>query len=84
MEILKMKYMYFCAEVKNLIGVELHERVPDETDYDRLVEKTGTEKEFISQILQNIRSAVLLGEVSDMQLWQNIDEMNDLLRTLRL
>ena len=82
-EMLKMKYMYFCADVKNLIGVELYERVPAEPDYKRLVEKTGMEKDFISMLLQNIRLAIYRGELVDLQLRQYIDGMNELLQALR-
>ena len=82
-EMLKMKYMYFCTEVKNLTGVELYEQVPDETRYERLVEKTGMEKDFISLLLQNIRYATYSGEVVDLQLKRYIDGMNDILRSLK-
>ena len=80
LEILKMKYMYFCSEIKNQIGVELYERVPDESDYIRLVEKTGLEKDFINLLLQNIRLAVYREEVNDLQLQQYVDGMNGMLR----
>ena len=80
LEILKMKYMYFCSEVKNQIGVELYDRVPDESDYQRLVEKTGLEKDFINLLLQNIRLAVYREEVNDLQLQQYVDGMNGMLK----
>ena len=79
-EILKMKYMYFCAEVKNQIGIDIFERVPNETDYERLVEKTGMEKDFITLLLQNIRLSIYREEVSDLQLQQFINGMNELLK----
>ena len=82
-EILKMKYLYFCTDVKNLIGIELYEQVPGEADYDRMVEKTGMEKDFISLLLHNIRLSTYRGEVNDLQLKQYIDGMNELLRALK-
>jgi len=82
-EILKMKYMYFCAEIKNQIGVELYERVPDESDYERLVEKTGIEKDLIYLLLQNIRLAIYREEVYDLQLQQYIDGLNVILKGLK-
>ena len=82
-EILKMKYLYFCTEVKSLIGVELTENVPNDPDYERLIEKTGMEKDFICLLLQNIRIAVYSEEITDTQLQQTIDGMNKLLIALK-
>jgi hypothetical protein len=82
-EILKMKYMYFCADVKSHIGVELYEQVPGEADYERLIEKTGMEKDFISMLLHNIRLSIYREEVIDLQLKQYIDGMNVLLQALK-
>ena len=82
-EILKMKYMYFSADVKNLIGVELYEQVPNESDYERLIEKTGIDKDFIHILLYNIRQSTYREEVNDLQLKQYIDGMNTLLRALK-
>ena len=82
-EILKMKYKFFCADVKNLIGVELYDQVPCESDYDRLNEKTGMEKDFINRLLQNIRYAIYTDRVVDLQLKQYIDGMNEILRSLK-
>jgi len=82
LEILKMKYMYFCAEVKIQIGVDLYESVPDETYYERLIEKTGMDKDFINLLLKNIRLAINRSEVNDLQLQQYIDGMNELLHAL--
>ena len=82
-EILKMKYMYFCSEVNNQIGVELYEHVPDEPDLERLTEKSGMEKDFINLLLQNIRLSIYREEINDLQLQQYIDGMNELLRNVK-
>ncbi|MDR2916993.1 MAG: hypothetical protein LBV74_19545 [Tannerella sp.] len=82
-EILKMKYLYFCAEVKSLIGVDLQENVPDEADYRRLAEKTGMDNDFPGRLLKNIQLAIYRSEVDDLQLKQYIDGMNDILRALK-
>ena len=83
-EMLKMKYTYFCAEVKYLIGVDLQENIPDETDYKRLSEKTGMDNDLISLLLKNIRIAVYRSEANDLQLKEYIDGMNELLRELTM
>jgi len=75
--------MYFCAEVKSHISIELHEQVPTEQDYERLVEKTGMDKDFISLLLKNIRLSIYREEVNDLQLQQYIDGMNELLKALK-
>lgn len=82
-EILKMKHLYFCAEVKSLIGVDLQENIPDESDYRRLAEKTGMENQLLSKLLKNIQYAVYRSEVDDLQLKQYVDGMNDILRALK-
>jgi len=82
-DMLKMKYRFFCADVKNHIGVELYEHLPDESDYERLIEKTGMEKELISLLLQQIQLAIHRREITDLQLKKIIDGMNDLLQTLK-
>ena len=82
-EMLKMKYMYFCTGVKNMTGVELYEQVPGEADYERLSEKTGMEKDRINMLLQNIRYAIYREEVVDLQLKQYIDGMNEILQALK-
>lgn len=83
-EILKMKHMYFCAEVKSLIGIDLQENIPDESDYKRLMEKTGLEQDFLGSLLKNIQMAVYRSEVNDLQLKQYIDGMNDILHALKI
>jgi len=83
LEILKMKYMFFCAEVKDLSGVDLSDKLPSETDYERLIEKSGMERESISRLLQNIQQAVGGTKVNDWQLKHYIDEMNKFLRYLK-
>ncbi|MDR0575602.1 MAG: hypothetical protein LBG96_16545 [Tannerella sp.] len=82
-EILKMKHLYFCSEVKSLIGVDLQENVPDESDYRRLAEKTGMDKDLLGKLLKNIRLAIYRSEVDDLQLKQYIDGMNGILRALK-
>lgn len=82
-EMLKMKHMYFCAEVKNLIGVDLQENIPDESDFKRLAEKTGIEKEITATLLKNIQMALYRSQADDLQLKQYIDGMNDILRALK-
>ena len=80
---LKMKYMYFCTDVKNYIGVDMYDRVPNEQDYERMVEKTGMEKDFIQLLLQNVRLAIYRDEADDRQLQQYINGMNELLHTIK-
>lgn len=83
-EMLKMKHLYFCAEVKSLIGVDLQESIPEEADFNRLAEKTGIEKEVTATLLKNIQMALYRSEADDLQLKQYIDGMNDILRALKL
>ena len=82
-QMLQMKYRYFCADVKNLIGVELFEQVPGEADYERLFEKTGIEKEVVKSLLHHVRVATYQEKVNDQQLKSYIDGMNELLRALK-
>jgi hypothetical protein len=81
-EMLKMKHLYFCAEVKRLTGVDLQENVPDESVFTRLSEKTGTDTDFIRTLIKNINIALYRSEVSDIQLKQYVDGMNDILYAL--
>ena len=81
-EILKMKYNYFCAEVKNLTGVDLRENIPTESDYRRLTEKTGLEIDFIRDLMKNIQMSFYRSEVSDIELKQYINDMNKILKQL--
>jgi hypothetical protein len=82
-EMLKMKYTCFCSQVKSLIGVDLQENIPDESNYVRLSEKTGTDYDLMCQLLKNIRIVIYRSEATDVQLKQYIDGMNDLLRALK-
>ena len=83
-EILKMKHTYFCSEIKSLIGVDLQENIPNDSDYRRLVEKTGLELSFISDLLKNIQMSLYKSEVDDNQLKQYIDNMNKMLKKLKI
>jgi hypothetical protein len=82
-EILKMKHLYFCAEVKRLTGIDLLEGTPDEADYTRLSEKTGKDRDALRTSITNIRMAVYRSDASDEQLKEYIDAMNDLLYVLK-
>ncbi|MDR0742968.1 MAG: hypothetical protein LBF05_01230 [Tannerella sp.] len=82
-EILKMKHLYFCAEVKRLIGVDLQDGIPDETTYLRLSEKTGKDRDVLRSLIKNIEMGIYRSNVSDMQLKEYIDGMNDILRILK-
>jgi hypothetical protein len=82
-EILKMKHLYFCAEVKRLTGIDLQEGIPDEADYTRLSEKTGKDPDALRTSITNIRMAVYRSDASDKQLKEYIDGMNDLLYVLK-
>ena len=82
-EILKMKYTYFCAEIKRIIGIELQDEVPNISDYTRLSEKTGIDIDYISLLLKDIRVAIYQSQADDLQLKKFIDGMNDILRALR-
>ena len=84
LEILKMKHNYFCIEVKSFIGIDLRENIPTESDFLRLVEKTGLEKYFISNLLKNIQMSFYRSEVSDIELKQYIDGMNEILKELKI
>lgn len=81
-EILKMKYTYFCAEVNKLTGLDFQERVPDESGYQRLAEKTGMDADLLKTILKDIQMAVYRSEADDTHLKQYIDRMNDILRAM--
>ncbi|MDR1097853.1 MAG: hypothetical protein LBL57_06960 [Tannerella sp.] len=82
-EILKMKYLYFCAGVKRLTGADLQEGVPDEATCVRLSEKAGMEKETLRTLVKNINMAIYRSEIPDIQLKECIDGMNDLLHALK-
>lgn len=81
-EILKMKYTYFASEVNKLTGIDLQERVPEESDYQRFAEKTGMEIDLLKTLLKNIQMAVYRSEIDDTRLKQYIDGMNDILRAM--
>jgi hypothetical protein len=81
-EMLKMKHLYFCAEVKRLTGVDLQENVPGENAFTRLSEKTGTDTDSIRALIKDINMALYRSEVSDIQLELYVDGMNDLLYAL--
>ena len=83
-EILKMKHIFLCAEIKANIGIDLQENIPDEQDYKRLVEKTGIEADNIRALLKNIQMALYRVEVDDKQLKQYIDGMNKILKALKV
>jgi hypothetical protein len=82
-EILKMKHLCFCAEVKRLTGTDLRQGIPDETAYTRLSEKTGRDKDGLRTLIKNIEMSIYRSEVSDMRLKEYIDGMNDLLHALK-
>jgi hypothetical protein len=82
-EILKMKNTYFCAEVKRLTGVDLQERVPDEAACVRLSEKTGMDKDTLRTLINNINRKIYLSDLYDMELKQCIDDMNNILHSLK-
>ena len=83
-EILKMKHTYFCSEIKSLIGVDLQENIPNDSDYRRLIEKTGLEPDFIRDLLKNIQMSLYKSETDDQQLKLYIDNMNKILRKLKI
>lgn len=82
-EILKMKHLYFCAEVKRLTGVDLQEGVPDDAAYTRLSEKSGIDKDALRMLIKNIGMGIYRSYVSDVQLKEYIDGMNDILHALK-
>jgi hypothetical protein len=82
-EILKMKHLYFCAEVQRLIGMDLQQRIPDDTTYLRLSEKTGMDRDLLRTLIKNIGMGLYRSDVSDMQLKEYIDGMNTILYTLK-
>jgi hypothetical protein len=82
-EMLKMKHLYFCDEVKRLTGVDLREHVPGENAFMRLSEKSGMEMAFIRTLIRNINMAMYRHEASDLQLKHYIDGMNDILHALK-
>lgn len=81
-EILKMKYAFFCAEVNKLTGIDFQERMPDDSDFQRLAEKTGMNKESLQSSLKNIQLAVYRADIDDTRLKQYIDGMNDILHIM--
>jgi hypothetical protein len=83
-EILKMKNLYFCAEVKRLTGIDLQDGVPGETEYQRLSEKTGIDRDDLRTLISNINRKLYLSDLYDEELKQCIDGMNDILHSLKL
>jgi hypothetical protein len=82
-EILKLKHIYFCAEVKRLIGIDLQDDVPGETAYTRMSEKTGMNKDLLQTLIYDINKGLYSSGLSDPELKQCIDSMNDILEALK-
>ena len=82
-EILKMKYTFFCAEVKNFTGIDLQENNPDESDYRQLMKKTGSDIDFLRDLFKNMKISMYNEDVLDIELKQYIDGMNKILRKLK-
>ncbi len=82
-EMIKIKYTYFCSEVKHLTGIELYDKNPDENTYSRLAERTAIEAAELRTLIKNIRLSVFSSEASDKQLKEYIDGMNDILQILK-
>jgi len=82
-EMLKIKYLYFCSEIKRLAGIDLYGRDPEESDFQRLSEKTGIDCADISTLLRNINLSISRYDVSDPQFMKYIDGINNVLRKLR-
>jgi len=83
-EIIKMKYTYFCAEVKQLTGVDVDEATRSDAATKRLEEKTGIESAHINSILKEVQMIIYRSEANDGQLKQCIDNMNKILRELNI
>jgi len=82
-EILKMKYRYFCSELKRLAVTDITDRAPEESDFERLAELSGIETDIIRPLLKNISMSVYRSYAEDMQLKQYIDGMNDIVQNIK-
>jgi hypothetical protein len=82
-EMLRLKHMYFCAEVKRQSGIDLQDGVPDETACTRLSEKTGMDRDVLRTLINNVNMKLYLSALSDRELKQYIDGMNNLLHALK-
>jgi hypothetical protein len=82
-EILKLKHLYFCAEVKRFTGIDLQDDVPGETAYTRLSEKTGINKDLLRTLINNIHKGLYSSGLHDPELKQCIDGMNDILQAFK-
>jgi hypothetical protein len=83
-EIIRMKYTYFCAEVKQLTGIDIDEATRSNTGIKRLEEKTGMDSAHINAILKEVQMVIYLSESNDRQMKQCIDNMNKILRELNI
>ncbi|MDR2774363.1 MAG: hypothetical protein LBC19_06415 [Tannerella sp.] len=82
-ELLKLKHMYFCAEVKRRTGTDLQYEAPGEATYTRLSEKTGINNDILRTLINNINRGLCSSGLHDLELKQCIDGMNDILQTLK-
>jgi hypothetical protein len=82
-EILKLKHLYFCAEVKRLTGTDLQDAVPGETAYTRLSEKTGMKKDLLRTLINHVNRGLYAPCLQDQKLKQCLDGINDILQALK-
>ena len=77
-DMLQKKYLYFCTEVKQLNGLDLHSDEPDEELCRRLADKMGQDFEKIwpvfKELKELLKEGVFVDETSMMRL---IDKMNE-------
>jgi len=82
-DMLQKKYLYFCTEVKQLNGLDLHADEPDEELCHRLADKTGQDFRDIWPVFRELK--YLLREnavVDETSMMRFIDKMNEWLISL--
>lgn len=82
-DLLQKKYLYFCAEVKRLNGLDLQSDEPDEELSRRLSDKMGVEKDEIWPVFRELKY-LLRPEtpVDESQMIRNIDRINQWMKRL--
>ena len=83
LEILKIRYNYFCTEVKNLTGIDLRKNTQTESDYRQLIKKTNLDIDFIPDTLKGIQKSLSQPGASSVRLSIHVNRINRILENLR-
>ena len=77
-DMLQKKYRYFCAEVRQLSGLDLHADEPDEELCRRLADKKGLDFGDIWPVFKELKNLLQEGVfVDEMTMMRMIDRMNE-------